>query len=71
VRGSSTLTFDAEGNLWTIGGTTVDPTLSRYAADSVGTAEGSGDIEIDISPDVGCFPRWNALALDPSAVRTP
>ena len=63
---ASAPTFDAKGILWILGGTTVDPTLSYYPADAVSTAQRAGEVEIDIAPDVGCFPRWNALAFAPN-----
>lgn len=59
------LTFDAEGNLWIIGGTTVDPTLIRYPAGALGT---SGSKTPDRSLSVSgftCLPGAEALAFDP------
>jgi len=66
TTGSKGLTFDLDGNLWAIGGTTVDPTLSRYPASSLGA---SGAKTADITLNVGgfsCSPGASALAFDSS-----
>ncbi len=63
VRDAGAHTFDQRGNLWVAGGTTEDPALSFYDAGNLSPSDRKGSIEIDI-PNVGCFPRWNALAFD-------
>lgn len=58
------LTFDPDGNLWGIGGTTADPTLVRYPASILGTL---GNKTRDRSINVGgitCLPGASRLAFD-------
>ncbi len=64
--GMRDITFDKDGNLWGIGGTTADPTLARYPASSLG-ASGSKtrDRSINIS-GISCLPGASRLAFDAS-----
>ncbi|WP_027882442.1 hypothetical protein [Meiothermus rufus] len=64
--GMRDITFDQDGNLWGIGGTTVDPTLARYPASVLG-ASGSKtrDRSINIS-GISCLPGASRLAFDAS-----
>ena len=60
------LTFDKDGNLWGIGGTTADPNLVRYPASSLGS---SGSKTSDRSINIGgfsCSPGPTRLAFDAS-----
>lgn len=60
------LTFDLDGNLWDIGGTTADPNLVRYPASSLGS---SGSKTRDRSINIGgfsCLPGPTRLAFDAS-----
>jgi streptogramin lyase len=60
------LTFDKDGNLWGIGGTTADPNLVRYPASSLGS---SGSKTRDRSINIGgfsCSPGPTRLAFDAS-----
>ncbi|WP_337869792.1 hypothetical protein [Meiothermus sp.] len=60
------LTFDSDGNLWGIGGTTVDPNLVRYPAGVLGS---SGSKTRDRSINIGgfsCSPGPARLAFDAS-----
>lgn len=60
------LTFDLEGNLWGIGGTTLDPHLVRYPAGVLGS---SGAKTRDRSINIGgfsCLPGPSRLAFDSS-----
>ncbi|MCL6527258.1 MAG: hypothetical protein K6T57_10290 [Thermaceae bacterium] len=58
------LTFDQDGNLWGIGGTTADPNLVRYPASVLGTSGSkTSDRSINIS-DIGCLPGPARLAFD-------
>ncbi|MFN3390397.1 MAG: hypothetical protein ACK40N_01420 [Meiothermus ruber] len=60
------LTFDKDGNLWGIGGTTADPNLVRYPASSLGS---SGSKTRDRSINIGgfsCLPGPTRLAFDAS-----
>ncbi len=60
------LTFDQDGNLWGIGGTTADPNLVRYPASQLG-ASGSKvrDRGLNIA-GLGCLPGPARLAFDGS-----
>lgn len=60
------LTFDQDGNLWGIGGTTADPNLVRYPAGVLGS---SGAKTRDRSINIGgfsCLPGPSRLAFDSS-----
>ncbi|GEM83246.1 hypothetical protein [Meiothermus hypogaeus] len=58
------LTFDKDGNLWGIGGTTADPNLARYPADVLGTS-GSKTLDRGINiTGIGCLPGPARLAFD-------
>jgi sugar lactone lactonase YvrE len=60
------LTFDQDGNLWGIGGTTADPTLVRYPASSLGTSGSkTPDRRINIA-GITCLPGARRLAFDAS-----
>ena len=65
TKSSAGFTFDAAGNLWALGSTTVDPPIARYAAASLG---GSGakipDIEIESPSFGGGSPGPKVLAFD-------
>jgi hypothetical protein len=63
TRDTPTLAFDRDGNVWTIGGTTVDPTLNRYAAGSLASAARLAEIQIDVR-GTGCLPAARAMAFD-------
>jgi streptogramin lyase len=64
TRGARGMAFDKDGNLWTIGGTTSDKTLGRYAASALGASgEPAPDREIGIA-NSGCSPLGSALAFD-------
>ena len=65
TRAARGLTFDRLGNLWVIGGTTVDPTLNRYRADQVATTGREAEIELNVFGSPDCFPDGNAMAFDP------
>jgi sugar lactone lactonase YvrE len=60
------LTFDPDGNLWGLGGTTADPTLVRYPASILG-ASGSKtrDRSINVA-GITCLPGASRLAFDAS-----
>jgi sugar lactone lactonase YvrE len=61
---SRDLTFDADGNLWVIGGTTVDPNLARYPAGGLGTSGSkTRDRSININ-GISCSPGPARLAFD-------
>ncbi|GIW34832.1 hypothetical protein [Meiothermus sp.] len=58
------LTFDQDGNLWGIGGTTADPNLARYPASALGTSGSkTRDRSINIS-GISCLPGPARLAFD-------
>jgi sugar lactone lactonase YvrE len=58
--------FDKEGNLWSIGATTADPPLLRFAAGDLG-ASGVKTPDRRLAPDLGgCGPAAGALAFAPS-----
>ena len=63
TRDAAAFTFDREGNLWIIGGTTTDPTLARYDADTVAAADRTAEIEVFVEGS-GCSPGAQALAFD-------
>lgn len=63
TRDTPTVTFDKDGNAWTIGGTTVDPTLNGYFASSLASAARTAQIEIDVA-GTGCSPGAQAIAFD-------
>lgn len=64
TQGGGGIAFDNEGNLWAIGGTTVDPTLVRYPAASLGeSGDKTPDRKINIA-NSGCSPLAQALAFD-------
>ncbi|RIH85346.1 Two component regulator propeller [Meiothermus luteus] len=63
---SRSLTFDADGNLWVIGGTTVDPTLLRYPASALGSSgTKTPDKRLNVS-GWSCLPGALHLTFDPS-----
>ncbi|WP_333659626.1 hypothetical protein [Meiothermus cerbereus] len=58
------LTFDPDGNLWGIGGTTADPTLVRYPANDLGSSGSkTRDRGINVS-GINCLPGASRLAFD-------
>jgi len=60
------LTFDPDGNLWGIGGTTADPTLVRYPANDLGSSGSkTRDRGINVS-GINCLPGASRLAFDVS-----
>ncbi len=64
--GMRDITFDQDGNLWGIGGTTVDPTLARYPASGLGTSGSkTRDRSINIT-SFSCLPGASRLAFDAS-----
>lgn len=64
TRGARGMAFDKDGNLWTIGGTTVDKTLGRYSAASLAAfGEPAPDRQIGVA-NSGCSPLGSALAFD-------
>jgi sugar lactone lactonase YvrE len=65
--GSDGFTFDKDGNLWVLGGTTADSPVARYPASVFATdGEKNPDITID-SPSFGdSIPGAKALAFDGS-----
>jgi sugar lactone lactonase YvrE len=64
TRSANGYTFDRHGNLWLLGGTTVDPTLIRYGAASLEDADHAGDVEIDVRGAWDCAGRGSGLAFD-------
>lgn len=66
TRGARGMAFDKDGNLWTIGGTTVDATLGRYSASSLATSgTPAPDRKINVAGS-GCSPAAHHLAFDAS-----
>lgn len=66
TRGARGMAFDKDGNLWTIGGTTVDATLGRYPAASLAASgDAAPDRQINIVGS-GCGPAAHHLAFDPA-----
>jgi sugar lactone lactonase YvrE len=65
--GSDGFTFDKEGNMWVLGGTTADPPVARYPASAFASdGEKTPDIIID-SPSFGTtIPGPKVLAFDAS-----
>jgi sugar lactone lactonase YvrE len=65
--GSDGFTFDKDGNMWVLGGTTADPPVARYPASAFATdGDKTPDIILD-SPSFGdSFPGPKALAFDGS-----
>jgi sugar lactone lactonase YvrE len=60
------LAFDKQGNLWSLGPTTTDAPLARFAAATLGAA-GDKTPDITLEPKLtGCLPGLSALAFDPS-----
>jgi hypothetical protein len=58
------VTFDARGNLWSMGATVADPHLMRFpSATLAASGEKEADRRIDIA-DVPCVPALNAFAFD-------
>jgi streptogramin lyase len=58
------VTFDARGNLWSMGATVADPHLMRFPSATLGdSGEKEADRRIDIA-DVPCVPALNAFAFD-------
>jgi len=55
--------FDADGNLWTNGGTVADPTVLRLAAQSLGTSGALAAAPGVGIPAVDCSPGVTALAF--------
>ncbi|RDI94603.1 hypothetical protein DV704_11475 [Meiothermus sp. QL-1] len=62
TRGSEGLAFDQEGNLWVLGGTTADPHLYRYPAETLTGPSPTPDRRIDLQ-GLTCLP--SGLAFDP------
>jgi streptogramin lyase len=58
------VTFDHEGNLWTLGGTTADAPLMRFAAETLG-ATGDKTPDREIVLELPCLPGTAGLAFDP------
>jgi streptogramin lyase len=66
TKGAGGIAFDRDGNLWVLGGTTVDPTLLRYPASTLGASgTPTADRKIDIK-STGCSPLAHSLAFDGS-----
>jgi sugar lactone lactonase YvrE len=65
--GSDGFTFDRDGNIWVLGGTTADPPVARYRASGfAANGDQTPDVIID-SPSFGSsVPGPKALAFDPS-----
>lgn len=64
--GMRDITFDKDGNLWGIGGTTADPNLARYPASDLGSSSAkTRDRSINIS-GISCLPGAARLAFDSS-----
>jgi streptogramin lyase len=60
------VTFDAEGNLWSMGGTLAEPHLMRFSSGALG-AGGDKMPDRGINLDgVMCIPAMRAFAFDPS-----
>lgn len=62
--GAKAVTFDRDGNLWTLGGTLAETHVQRFPAAQLGA---SGDFVTDIGfnlEDVECIPAMRALAFD-------
>lgn len=58
------LAFDKEGNLWTMGPTTADSPLARFAAaDLAASGQKNPDRKIDVDLG-GCAPGLNTMAFD-------
>jgi streptogramin lyase len=58
------ITFDARGNLWSMGATVADPQLLRFPSTSLGASgEKDADRRIDIA-DIPCVPALRAFAFD-------
>lgn len=58
------ITFDREGNLWTVAGTVADAPLQRFAAASLGTS-GAHDPDLSFSiPSLSCIPGASQIAFD-------
>jgi streptogramin lyase len=67
TRGTGGFTFDREGNLWVVGGTTVDPPLLRYPASALGASGTKAhDVALDSAVFGGGFPRATVVAFDAS-----
>lgn len=59
------VTFDADGNLWSMGATTADPHLMRFPHAQLGASgDKEPDLRIDVA-DVSCLPAMRALAFAP------
>jgi hypothetical protein len=57
------VTFDSEGNLWSLGATTADPHLMRFPhALFAASGDKAADLRIDVA-DVSCLPAMRALAF--------
>jgi hypothetical protein len=57
------VTFDVDGNLWSLGATTADPHLMRFPHAQLGASgEKEPDLRIDVA-DVSCLPAMRALAF--------
>jgi sugar lactone lactonase YvrE len=65
--GSDGFTFDRDGNIWVLGGTTADPPLARYRA-STFAADGLKvpDVVIDSPSFSGALPGPKVVAFDPA-----
>jgi hypothetical protein len=65
--GSKGLTFDTNGNVWVIGGTTADPPVARYPAGMLGSSgTKTPDVKLDSAPFQAGSPGPVALAFDAS-----
>ncbi|MBX3191588.1 MAG: SMP-30/gluconolactonase/LRE family protein [Labilithrix sp.] len=63
--GGRALAFDDEGNLWTLGPTTVDAPIARFAAGDLGASGAkTPDRKIDYAP--ACLPGYTDMAFDPN-----
>lgn len=57
------VTFDADGNLWSMGATLADPHLMRFPrAAFTASGEKEADVRIDVA-DVACLPAMRAFAF--------
>ncbi|MDF2694131.1 MAG: repeat containing protein [Labilithrix sp.] len=66
AHGGKSLAFDKDGNLWSIGATTGDSPLLRFAAGDLG-ASGEKTPDRKIDPQLsGCGPALTSIAFDPS-----
>lgn len=59
------IAFDKDGNLWTLGGTTADAPVARFAAADLG-ASGTKDPDRKVNIESTCSPSFSNLAFDGS-----